>query len=362
MSDIRFITAPIGGGKTLWATIQICKELEKTERFIVTNVPLRLPELAEYCHKWIKRPVDLRKRVRVITPEQAKKWFYFLPGQELTRMAEVAGRQGKDHGCHYVLDEVHLLFPARKWAEVADEVEEYTSQLRKLNDDLMLISQHPDKVDKNFRRNATEWLYVTNLGKSRLFLGVGIPGRFRWNLYSMQPQGKEKPEASGFYSFDKARGYHLCYNTMAGVGFEGQVQSETKAKRGHWSKWIIYGVLMVGLAWFIPRIASGVIHAWIGGGLIKGAKKAQTTITNLSERSAAALPPPPVVPVTARMQDTGLPEGLRMTGYDALNGYIRIWLNDGTQMRAQRVGTLGAMVDGHIIPWEKQKPQPVTPP
>src|SRR5579859_2884107 len=187
MADITILTAHIGGGKSLYATRQICEELRRSERMIVTNVPIFLedaPEgyitLGEWCHKYVERPVDLKKRFRLLTDEEVWEFWRYLPGRkldeversmpkgEVEKVPDLASRQG-DGGCLYAIDEAHLRFGARDWQRTGTAIQFYMSQLRKLNDDIYLISQNPGKLDKNFRRDATEWIVMQNMAKKSLF-------------------------------------------------------------------------------------------------------------------------------------------------------------------------------------------------
>src|ERR1700722_10512622 len=86
---IRGITAPIGGGKSFFGTIEICKELESSDRFIMTDIPLILENppaefggdwtINEYCHKFIKRPINVQARLCIMSPEQAGEFWRYLP-------------------------------------------------------------------------------------------------------------------------------------------------------------------------------------------------------------------------------------------------------------------------------------------
>jgi len=164
MSDIRFKTAPIGGGKTLHSVIEIAEELDKSERYIGTNISVILDEspsgyqtFREYAHKWIKRPTDVTSRMFWLTKEQAVEFYRYLPAHGLTaeqvekfnleihenvferdgivinrcrvaklplrddavsgRLVDFSSRNHSTgcfkHGCHYFSDESHKLVSSR---------------------------------------------------------------------------------------------------------------------------------------------------------------------------------------------------------------------------------------------------------
>ena len=137
MADITFVTAKIGGGKSLFATRVICNELATTERLISTSIPLFLddhwmtvkrtkglkypagipswwespysvqdvddsgcpmdskemrifvPGLATWCHYEIKKVVDLNKRLRILQHEEIPKFYLHLPNRDLTEENEI---------------------------------------------------------------------------------------------------------------------------------------------------------------------------------------------------------------------------------------------------------------------------------
>jgi len=379
MADITAISAGIGGGKSLFATIQICNELEKSERFIVTNVPLKLPEIAEYCHKYIDRPVDLNKRLRVLHREECHRFFLHLPQKDFAHVSEVATRQGHDYGCLYVLDEAHIIYPAREYMKTGPDVEAYVSQLRKLNDDFIWVTQHTEKVDKNFRRNTTRWLIVKNMGKSRLLLGVGFPGSFKWDEFSVEPRRGDKPEATGWYRM-KDRGYKDCYDTMAGVGFAGGMAADTKPKRGHWWRWIAAALFLATLAWFIPKMMSKGIGYAVGQTVTVGADsmskslgiggigKSTNTIELKPAQPQAQVPVQELHSATKPKEQSGDPrDALCVVGFDMLTrNRLRCMLSDGRWGTASRV-KVGewAIIDGEVIPWYVEgyhkRPRPAQP-
>lgn len=367
MSDIRFKYSPIGGGKTLHSIVEICQELERTERYIVTNCPVLLDDcpkgyltFREYCDKWIKKPVDVGRRLAWLTKQQAVEFYRYLPAGHLTaeqvekfgltihenifersgvvlarcRVAELPLRQDVVHGelvnfaardrslgcfpqgVHYFIDEAHKLYPARAYHKVSPRLEDYSSELRKLDDDLTLISQNPEKVDKNCRRNATEWLQVQNMQKTRLLMGVSLKGRFRWHLYQQadMPTRMEKPTISGWYQFDQRRKYHLLYLTMDGVGVSGGMVSEQNRFKGR-SPWI-YAVALAAIlvaAWFLPRGISWVASDVIGGGIGRLLSGVTGGVTK-NIGSLAPAPTPSPVPVSRPVPNYPVPSSVPALG------------------------------------------------
>lgn len=392
MADITFVSAPIGGGKSYWATRSILSELATTERQIVTNVPLWLtqrpddceelrvswfwrlmawlgfwvlPEpvekymtVQEWCQKYVDHPVDVAKRVRILSKKEMRRFWLYLPnGKKLDEREEkdddgkvslvpdLAARQG-DGGCYYVLDEIHLIFSSREWTSIGNKVEHYMSQLRKLNDDVMLISQHPEKVDKNFRRNSTEWLYVQNMSKKRLFLGVSFSGRFRYQIFSSQPQRGDRPDKSGMITL-KERDVHRCYDTMAGVGLTGRQNPELSKFKGRSPIWWAVFVIALALIGFFGTkyimkfagMATGsMVHSFTGGVVSKvGLPQVSNSPVVLNTNQFQDVPTAFRQPVLRRSHGVTSqiePDDVTMTGWYKLGNTVYVTLSDGRQLNS----------------------------
>lgn len=366
MSDITAITAGIGGGKSLLATQKIFKELLHGRRGVVTNSSLILEQVRYDYFTVTKEPLP-ENRIRLIDLEQTKRWWLYVPGRDLTCIEDVAKRQETNEAILYVLDEFHLVYPARDWAKTAKEigpdVETYVSQLRKVNDELIWITQHREKVDKNFRRNTTEWCVVKNLGKARLFLGVGLPDKFVASYYPQEPVGKDKPEYTTYYNrIVNIRGsridYGKQYRTMGGIGFSGNREPEEKPKRMHWSVWLVAAGVCVALAIIVPRFFSNGL-GWVLGTSSKNVtesfKKAagvKEPATKQSAPVAAAVGASPGGGGESR--PVPAPPGTNVvyvTGWDLMAGYIRCIMSDGTFRRAERLNSgMGALIGGEYYP------------
>lgn len=382
MADIRFKYAQIGGGKSMHSVIEMCNELEKTERYVVTNVSILVDDcpsgywtFREYCQKFIEKPVDVSKRVAVLTKEQSVEFFRYLPAGGLTpeqitefgleivenkfswgtfrvarlplrddavsgKLTNFAARNAQTGcfkvGCHYFIDEVHKLFSARAYHKVSPMVEDYQSELRKLDDDLTLITQNPEKVDKNFRRNATEWMMVQNMSKTVLFMGVTLNNRFRYHWFnqSEMPTRLDKPTVSGWYSFERKRRYHQLYLTMEGVGISGGLVKESSRVKGRsplvWAGAVV-GIVLI--AYFLPRIVQGAITGVVGGTVKAATKGIQDGLGNVvptnsptGPRSGSVLPSPSLPPrEPLRSREYRSPAPVEVPSLPVPGVYVRHW-------------------------------------
>jgi len=394
MSEISFLYAPIGGGKSLFASRAVAEELRKGERMIVTNLPMWYDDapkdhlsLAEWCHKYAQSPVDVRKRVRLLQRDEVFDFWLHYPGfdlknvkratrkleghnvvEQLENVPDLETRQemqsaGKiPHGCFFVIDEVHLYFGARDWQKIGSSVEHYMSQLRKLNDDLFLVTQHPGKVDKNFRRNSTEWIHLQNLSKVRLVGGVSFKNRFRFQIFNAEPIRGDEPQRKGWIALEDKE-YHKIYDTMSGVGLSGKLLPEAaKARGGHWSRWIVLMILVMAVAFTVPKMAMTAIgkgvHRALGGfesavaGAVPGvggkgsvipapqAVASGAVAQSTFEQTAGVFRSRSAVPTNA--------DGVLWIGYSVKQGRIEVYLSDGQTFRAND-GHLTFVASRHVI-------------
>jgi hypothetical protein len=254
----------------------ILDELACGVRPVITNIPLRLGEVNAYFQK--RYPIAYKRRfldtdsvhisdiVRLLTDEEMATFFCFR-GEDvhLASVTNVEWRNGKrpdysavkDGGVFYVLDEVHIAFNARKWAETGNEVLYYLSQHRKLGDDVVCITQAISNVDKQFRSVAQDYTYIKNLSKQRLGL-FRMPSLFMRSTYAQPATDNSKAMENGTFSLDVS-GIASCYDTAKGVGIHGRKGADTKERKSgvHWL-WFVIGLplLLFAIYRYVPNMLS----------------------------------------------------------------------------------------------------------
>jgi hypothetical protein len=278
--SVFYICGKPGGGKTYIGVKQICDELKDphSTRFIVTNIELRLPELAEWCHRNCQHEVNLSERIRILDePETGEFWLYEPHRKFENRKDIVMARRTMSvpdfedrasRGTLYVIDEVHIPFGARDWQATGSDATYFLSQHRKLQCDVILITQHPEQCDKALRRLAQEYMSVRNLDREP-FLGFNLGslfGAFRYTRTLNSPQSPNPyPFESGFVSLNVEE-YGKLYDTMAGVGIAGRVAVPKHVKRGRHVAWLLVPIIgTVCLAFYgwrhISEINSFLAHS-----------------------------------------------------------------------------------------------------
>ena len=263
---IHFISGNPGGGKSYYAMRQILFELQHTTRSVVTNLALNMEEIAQYLHD---QDIDigaqhLKQRIRYLEEGEASKFYrYRVDGERLPLVKKegldyeiVDYDQCKDTGVLYVIDEVHTYFGSRQWFKTGEQVIWYQTQHRKLGDDVILISQHPEQVDKAMRRLAQDWSYLRNLGQEKT-LGFVAPGWLRRSTYLKMKVGNDgqRAQETGMIKLD-IEGLCKLYDTNAGVGITSRVDAKKESKVRGMRPWMA-PILIIG----------GLIAAWL---LLKG--------------------------------------------------------------------------------------------
>lgn len=144
---IKVITGKLGAGKTLFAVTEIYDLLCKG-RTVATNIALNWPELCALAKRHRGRVLDRRQWLE-LDPGKNPDWQHVIPW----------GVQGLPVAVY--LDEIHLFFNARDWAETAKlhrGLLSFLTQSRKACVDVTFIAQEISTIEKQFRVLA-EWEY-----------------------------------------------------------------------------------------------------------------------------------------------------------------------------------------------------------
>ena len=417
--SIHFVSGKPGGGKSFYGTKLCFDELLYGTRPIVTNLALLPGELNDYYQRNYDNPKHLRRyllpwwlnwlfwflpewllfvlepicveqieerikqprvddicnRVHLITDEEMAVFFTKRPGCEIEHITREQWKAGKrpdysvvkDSGVFFCLDEVHIPFNARAWAETGAEVIYYLSQHRKLGDDVICITQSVANVDKQFRSVAQDYTYLRNLGKE-VAGWFRLPLRFVRKTYSQPPAGEnDKPMDWGIFSLD-VNGLARCYDTAKGIGIHGRAGADTKErKRGlHWG-WFVAAV--VALVYFGPRIVPNYLARFLSPGQAKHSSSAPSQTQPSPTVPVTNSPPvgfPDVTVPQNNSQSNNAPQ-LYCTGYLTFPGVEpQANMSDGsivTPPELQAITKSFVVVNGHKFPVRIQRleyvPEPV---
>jgi hypothetical protein len=318
--SLYFITGKIGAGKSYLGIKTIVDELVKGRRLVVTNLSVKLPELADYLadvhssldislyDHWmpatefqylagafapgiVGKMVDgqpmvfVPSRVRLLDDGQLREFYRYRqvaaglvpkvnekeagdkgPSNPVCLNFSAWGRGGAfaGQGVVYLLDECQLFYNVRKYAEAPNEMPFYMSQHRKLGDDIYCLTQKPENVDKMFRSFTQEYLYLTNVGKRKI--GIFQPPRFfRMSAYADMFTGSTAQVADWSRSFRMDFRLADCYETGKGIGIEAQKADKDAPSRGISWKWaLLFPVFLASLFPVYGVVSKHLVHSVIG--------------------------------------------------------------------------------------------------
>jgi hypothetical protein len=362
-------------GKSMAMVISLINELVNGSRTVVTNLPLRLPELSAYIQKQFPwADVDLHTRLRIITKEQCFEFWRFrgpllddgrfqkwvdlgpsdkdtgecdltpiIPGVDpLTLEISIEEARAKAvHRCAYYIDEIHAFFNAREWMKRGKSAVWYVSQHGKLGDACILATHMVGDIDKQMRGRFQDWTYLRNLGKEKLGAIFSRGSMMVWHQY-------QEPKVQGTTLSDKGEfpldvvGIGSCYSTDGGVG----IACGAGGDKGERVKGLPIWVAALGLVVSLPLVYFGINFLSGQGhrGLTTffGADKPTPGLSQRTKGSAGlSAPPAPVKPVLAPVPFqstpnpvasplTPLPPVLRVNGVLKIGQLSRVYFDDGS--------------------------------
>jgi len=301
---ISFITGKPGDGKSLYATRQILEDLIKTEVFVVTNIPLVLGRVQEYVSA--KRPADappflIDERVKVLPDAEIYEFYRhrsgglvlnWSPDKEAgddgtkrlarpefvakmkTEFTRIKASPDYQRPVHFYIDEAHNFFSSREWATNGRGLLYYASQHRHLWDNIFLITQVMENVEKQLRSLVSETHQVRNQLRRRIG-PVRMRPVFKVNSYYGVPAGNIKPFDVRTFELDPAR-VAACYQTVGALGVHSTPENQKNKAPLPW--WLlpvggVLGVLVIGgLIVALPYLGGKAGTAVVGGALGGAAK------------------------------------------------------------------------------------------
>jgi hypothetical protein len=218
---IEFFTGSLGGGKTYNATIRMLNHLA-TGGHVYTNVELKKDGIELYLRTVYGVQVELDEQIHFLTHEQMQHFPRFIA-------------KGSEIPVLVVADEAHLLWNNLEWASVGKEVLTFITLARKCRVHIVLITQHPNNVAKQFRTLAQFFWSFRDIRKLRIPLlrlslaFLPIIHAVCIDAYSKQPIRKD--------TIPLDQRIFACYNTAQLVlPLELSVQAAGKVKKLSWDE------------------------------------------------------------------------------------------------------------------------------
>ena len=278
---VYLVTGQPGNGKTL-ASVHFMIEalLGDPKAIVMTNVHLFDGQLAGYMRsKGMKE--DLWDRLGKIPEENVPEFYTWtvpvncnIEPREFhkTQIGNLVPRKVPTPVI-FVIDEAHLYWPARNFQRTGTEVLSYVSQHRHLGDTIVLITQHPEQLDKAFRRLVDEW-WVMRSHEKRRWLGIkGPKGMFTRYVYFNPPSLLAKAAEHKTFKIDLDLA--ACYDTTAGKRF-GDKPGDTGQKKKGIPTYVGVGLVfaaLFGIWWLAMQLPDMVARgvSSVTGAAAKGA-------------------------------------------------------------------------------------------
>jgi hypothetical protein len=193
---------------------------------------------------------------------------------------------------HYYIDEVHEIFPSREWTKGGRGVLYYTSKHRHLHDEIFLITQQIDQVEKQLRNLVSETAVCRNHARRNVGSFKAKP-IIRVSMYFGIPAPTSKPFDVRTLDID-IKGIASCYKTTGALGVH---TAPEKTKNKGWLPWwmmYIGGALAV-LAVSLFIFGLPFLPGWMGRfasrhPITPGAPKSAPADTQRSGASVAERP------------------------------------------------------------------------
>jgi len=359
--SLHLVAGPPGGGKSYFAFRRLLvDELLLGDRWIVTNLAVKLPELNEQLQRcYPARNINLHDRLRVISDEDVHEFFRIRPGWTVTVAPDKHSRipiawqpdadtpADKVRGVMYILDEVHLFFNARNWMNNGREIGFYLSQHRKLGDDIIAISQAPEKLDKQFRLDAQDSTVVRNIGKENWGVFRLPEGRIVASTFFGLKGAGNKPNHS--FTFKIEKDWANCYDTAKGVGVTGRSADKGERRRGvPWQLVILLFLSLLVLVWFAPGWTKKVVSRATKG--IAGNVR-ELSPASVHERSGVNSSQPPPGKASAPSVALSAPSNVTVKGWFTLGNATTLFMSDGSTISrgVQAITERGVLVDGRFF-------------
>lgn len=293
---LHVILGKPGSGKSRHSTGLTVEQLVESRRFIVGNVPWRLSRLNEVMQeRYPHLNCEVATRVRLLD-EVELRWFWKfrtpddafpaglrakldeamnLPPDDPRRIAafkeadlwsRTPTMSDNGAGVAYFLDECHIAFNARDWAQLGRACIHYLSQHRKLGDVVYAITQSAGNLDKQFRSVAEDFTVLRNerVAQYGIFRGRD---RFTWKTYLSEPSANSVPFKDGSFALDE-KGLGSCYDTASGIGVQGSKADIGRRAKGISIWWVVPAALVAALACvFIPWGLGKASSSFISGGV-----------------------------------------------------------------------------------------------
>jgi len=359
-----------GDGKTYYVMTEIERLLRETDKVIVTNISCFPERIAESLHDKYGKSYDVHSRFRFLNAAESRYFWRFRDGYKLSSVGE--GKESRTlweslpegfKGVVYVIDEVHVHFNARAWAQTGADALEYCSQHRKLGDEVFLISQRPKQVDSQMRGLCGTYVQMRNLAHRQLkWMGISwtFPAALHARAYPEEWKSSTSEDVLMWTKTFKVdpKFYGSWYDTAAGVGIKGNAADTNRNKPKGVPFWVLVAVFAVlvaaafGLPWVFKRLTSGALNKLDSYAESSSVRSVASPVLKVDSVAV------PVATPTVRMDTNGLPWQLEIPEIRSFSvdrhALVTVTLRDGRKLTTadgiKLLGKEGFVYKGRVYP------------
>lgn len=293
---LHFVIGKPRSGKSYYTSANkkggaaLVRELENPEgRYIVTNLPLVMHELEAFMARRGKR-IDMAKRITCLEHSQCRQFWRYrgngyvrdVPDNDPAEKTELHLLQNEEifsitgdpmhkRGVLYILDEVHVYYPARGCMQkTGNWVFQYATQHGHFTDTILMVTQSLSYVDKQFREMTQDYTYMEN-ERLRSVRGFRKGGGLVARTFIFPPTlGTEEPDGIEDMPLD-TEGYGRIYDTSGGAGISGGGSADKGAKVKGLPLKSIWLFVILGFVLFTAGLFGlrSLLHRWLGRGSSK---------------------------------------------------------------------------------------------
>lgn len=160
---IEIFTGRLGGGKT-YSAVERVIQLFRQGGICYTNVQLNMDYIKPFIARKYGIEIDCGKQ------------YVYLDNGKIGSFHNHVSAGSDEIPALVLIDEAHLFFNSRDWSKTSRDVLTFLTQTRKVRINVIMITQHQDNIDKQFRRLVQYYWTFRDMKKFRLpLLGIYWP-------------------------------------------------------------------------------------------------------------------------------------------------------------------------------------------
>lgn len=261
------LTGKPGAGKSYFATRLIIAEICKGQnRPIVSNVPINVPKLREYCQRdFYYYPLETYTDNKAFFTNRGSYHIENLPSTENVDFEPLL--KADDEGVLYIIDEAHLYFNARNWKHMPQATISYITTIRHVGDSLVWMCQKFSDIDSQIRGKTQAFHLLRNLEKEKIGIfkrGTGFRCYQYQQEHEIEGHGKQGINASQDFTYPFDLKVAQCYNTSL-FNKSHDKKYRIKAIPLNYIVYVVFTLSVIGIYWIWDKGFASIMGDTVGG-------------------------------------------------------------------------------------------------